>query len=72
MRLKSTNIWDDIRKEIGEERFSGARVGSHRLQPSVRRGSFAMEDPGKSDLGNAITHHANRHGISMKSLMKNR
>ncbi len=68
MPLKSTNIWDDVRGENAEEDSS-----VHWRHSAVRRGSSpTAEDQHKSGLGTTGSPHANRHGISMKSLMKNR
>lgn len=66
MRLKSTNIWDDVRKTKVEEE-SSARHGRYRgARTSVRSGSSP------EDRTDSRSSHANRHGVSMKSLMKNR
>jgi len=68
MPLKSTNIWDDVREEKGDEDSSGGTVPS-----SVRRGSSTTEEAqDEAFLSATGSPHANRHGVSMKSLMKNR
>ncbi|MDO8528199.1 MAG: hypothetical protein Q7T03_11030 [Deltaproteobacteria bacterium] len=72
MPLKSTNIWDDVREENAEEDSSVPHAKSRRSSSSVRRGSSPEEDQNESSLSITGSHHANRHGVSMKSLMKSK
>ena len=69
MPLKSTNIWDDVREEKGCE--SDLQHVPRRDRTSVRRGSSdEAERRQESQQGTSRSSHANRHGISMKSLFK--
>ncbi len=67
MNLKS-NIWDHVREEDESDDSD-----NRRHQTAVRPGS-SPETSGHRELQHADSKnsHANRHGISMKSLMKNR
>lgn len=73
MPLKSTNIWDDVRASLHtpDTDDPSHRHGRHN---GVR--SSLMSDYGDepAELGETVAGgmHANRHGISMKSLTKTR
>lgn len=70
MGLKSTNIWDDVRGGQASLDDSDRRGRGRGVRTSVREGSSGERKV--SRLGVTGSTHANRHGISMKSLMKNR
>ena len=71
MPLKSTNIWDDIREEDDSK---GDSSRSHRgWRASVRSGASPQTtNRNTSEQSGLSSSHANRHGVSMKSLFKNR
>lgn len=70
MRLNSTNIWDDVRDGQASLDDTDRRGRGRDVRTSVRAGSSGERKV--SRLGVTGSTHANRHGISMKSLMKNR
>lgn len=73
MPLKSTNIWDDIRGDRVEYDASN-RHGRYRgVRPSLASYSVSRDDSA-ADLHASVngSSHANRHGVSMKSLVKTR
>ena len=70
MPLKSTNIWDDVREETDEESGSDLHGLNRRGRSSVRSGSSVETEESQQETSRSP--HANRHGVSMKSLFKNR
>lgn len=72
MTLKSTNIWDDIREEASEDNEGGTlrrrKISCSSLQ-SYKSKQNSLH-PSQANAGRQ--HHANRHGISMKSEFKSR